>query len=228
MKFSISFANGYRRCQQNFCIDFVANICYHLGVRKLDFFGGTMKTLLIDFDDTIISSFELPLMNQFLQTRYIEADFSNYIQEKLPKDKADAFYDYLSSHDIYADSNVHFFENAVDVLKELNKKYKLFLCSDYTFWERPWASDHFFLCKFNALKRNLNFISPLQHVFLKEKSLLCADIMIDDRPENFGENIKQKLLFTSYHNERLSDDELRKKGMVRVNNWTEIAQLLLK
>ena len=36
-----------------------------------------------------------------------------------------------------------------------------------------------------------------------------------------------KLLFTAWHNKDLTDDELKKQNIIRVNNWKEIASILL-
>ena len=36
-----------------------------------------------------------------------------------------------------------------------------------------------------------------------------------------------KLLFTAWHNENISESELDKQDIIRVNNWKEIEELLL-
>ena len=185
------------------------------------------KTILIDIDDTLIGSFELPLLNQFLGTTYTESDFADYIQEKLTEDNMDAFHDFLLTKDVYSDDLVHFNEDAIEVLRQLNDKHSVYLCSDYTFWERPWDSDHFFKSKYDFLKRNLAFIDPSQHVFLRNKKLLSADVMIDDRIDNFGQGIGQKLLFSAYHNKNINDCDLKDSGVERVSSWEEIAKILL-
>ena len=185
------------------------------------------KTILIDIDDTLIGSFELPLLNEFLDSSFTEDDFADYIQEKLTKENMDAFHDFLLTRDVYSDNIIKFNDDAIEVLKKLNEKHSVYLCSDYTFWERPWDSDHFFKSKYDFLRRNLSFIDPSQHVFLRNKKLLCADVMIDDRIDNFGDGIGQKLLFSAYHNKNIGDCELKNKGVDRVSSWKEIAKILL-
>ncbi len=186
------------------------------------------KTLLIDIDDTLINSFELPIVNQFLGTNYGEEDFKSYIQEIFTDpSEMERFHEFLFTQKVYGDDTIKVKDDAIRVVKKLSKAYSVYLCSDYTFWQKPWESDRFFVEKFHFLKRHFNFISPLQHIFLKEKQLLQADIMIDDRIENFGENIRQRILFSAYHNKTISSDELRDRGIIRVDTWSDIESLLL-
>ena len=43
----------------------------------------------------------------------------------------------------------------------------------------------------------------------------------------FSNYIEKKLMLTAYHNKNISDKELQEKGIIRVNSWFEIAELLL-
>lgn len=52
------------------------------------------------------------------------------------------------------------------------------------------------------------------------------DIRIDDKLINL-ETAETKLLFYSYHNKEYTDKFLKENGVVRVNNWIEIAKILL-
>ncbi len=62
---------------------------------------------------------------------------------------------------------------------------------------------------------------------MRRKQLLHADIMIDDKPTNFGDYIGKKLMLTAYHNKNISDNELKTKNIERVNSWYDIAKILL-
>lgn len=81
--------------------------------------------------------------------------------------------------------------------------------------------------KFEYLKNNLPFISPYQYIFLSNKSVLDMDIKIDDRPDNL-DGAKRKILFTAFHNQEISDEELQKENIERANNWLEVKELLSK
>ena len=41
-------------------------------------------------------------------------------------------------------------------------------------------------------------------------------------------SINQEILFTAFHNKKISEKKLKKQGIKRVNSWKEIEQLLLK
>lgn len=62
---------------------------------------------------------------------------------------------------------------------------------------------------------------------MSEKTKLKFDIGIDDRPSNLL-NCDMKLLFTEFRNEKISKEELEEKGIIRVNNWLDIENLLIK
>ena len=38
---------------------------------------------------------------------------------------------------------------------------------------------------------------------------------------------EKKLLFSAYHNKNIPDEELKKDGLIRVNNWKEVEKILL-
>ena len=38
----------------------------------------------------------------------------------------------------------------------------------------------------------------------------------------------QKLLFTEFRNEKISDEELQKDNIIRVNNWSDIQKILIE
>jgi len=57
-------------------------------------------------------------------------------------------------------------------------------------------------------------------------------VQIDDRLSNLDESIDTKILFPSYHNKNISEEELNKKGAIRAgydwrDGWIEVAGILL-
>ena len=50
--------------------------------------------------------------------------------------------------------------------------------------------------------------------------------LIDDRISNL-EGARTKLLFTAYHNKNISNTDLSQDGIIRVNNWYDIENILL-
>ena len=74
--------------------------------------------------------------------------------------------------------------------------------------------------------KKLDFIEPRNYIFSADKSIINCDIKIDDKIDNI-EGASMKLLFTAWHNKKLSKEELKGKNIIRVNNWKEIAEILL-
>ena len=81
--------------------------------------------------------------------------------------------------------------------------------------------------KYDCLLKELPFIHPDKYIFTSHKELFQADIKIDDKIENL-ENSSIKLLFSAWHNHRFTDSELQSRGVIRVNNWQDIKNILLK
>ena len=56
--------------------------------------------------------------------------------------------------------------------------------------------------------------------------ILKCDIFIDDKIENLtGGDIK--ILYTAYHNKSISDEELKKLGIIRAKDWLDIKRILI-
>ncbi len=77
------------------------------------------------------------------------------------------------------------------------------------------------------LYEKLDFIEPKNYIFTADKSIVNCDIKIDDKVGNI-DGAETKLLFTAWHNKDLSDKELDKQNIIRVNNWKEIRKALLE
>ncbi len=185
------------------------------------------KVLVIDIDDVLVDSYMFIMLNKFLGTNYKEEDFSDYYLEDAIKDpkKLDEYYNFIFTQDMYKDIPIK--EGVQEVLPKLNEKYDLLLCTDFLIPNYEWQADKEFISKFNMLREKFSYLNPKQFIFMRRKQLLHADIMIDDKPTNFGKHIKQKLMLTAYHNKKIDDRELKEKNINRVNSWFEIAELLL-
>lgn len=80
--------------------------------------------------------------------------------------------------------------------------------------------------KFEYLHYWLPFIDTNNFIFMTDKTKINYDIGIDDRVSNL-ENCDKKLLFTESRNKKLTDNELKAKGIVRVNNWLDVKEELI-
>lgn len=66
----------------------------------------------------------------------------------------------------------------------------------------------------------------MNFVFVGNKSILKSDVKIDDKIENLV-NGEIKILFTAYHNKNISEEELKKVGIIRANDWIDVKEILL-
>ena len=74
--------------------------------------------------------------------------------------------------------------------------------------------------------RNYPFLPSKNFIFTNDKSIIKADIRIDDKLGNLTSGIK--LLYPAHHNKDISDIELSKKEIIRVNDWYNIEDILIK
>lgn len=182
-----------------------------------------MKKIMIDMDDVIVSGGFIHLLNEFMHTDYKEEDFNKfYIQDTIPNKKE--FFTYFFSKNLYDYGVLK--DGVVESIKELSKIYEIYICSSYIYKDEEEGSGIILKYKHDYLLKNFPFLNPNNFIFTGNKSIINCDIKIDDRVENL-ENADIKLLFTAYHNKNLTDIELSKRRIIRVNNWEEIENLLV-
>lgn len=122
--------------------------------------------------------------------------------------------------------NATLLPDCYNVLKELSNYYTIYICTDYIWREIVEHAGNNLKNKYNFLYKELDFISPKNYIFTADKTIVNCDIKIDDKIINI-EGASIKLLFTAWHNKDISDEELKKQDIIRVNNWKEIGQILL-
>lgn len=102
------------------------------------------------------------------------------------------------------------------VVYDLNKKYDVFIVSAATEFpqslpeKQAWLSEYF------------PFITWQQICFCGSKTIVKADIMIDDHFKNLDYFDGKTFLFTAPHNAKADTGRHQ-----RVNNWLEIEKILL-
>ena len=112
--------------------------------------------------------------------------------------------------------NAPVMEGSVEALKELNKKYLLFIVSAAMEFPNSLTEKHAWL------NEHFPFITWQQIVFCGSKTIVQGDIMIDDHYKNLDNFKGQTILFTQPHNEGHDD-----KGHTRVHKWNDILKILL-
>lgn len=184
-----------------------------------------MKTIMVDMDNVITDGNFSKIVEDYLGYRPDYDNIKNfYIQDILGEKKND-FFSKFKDMDMY--ENATLLSDCYEVLKELNKHYKIYICTDYIWPEIIQYAGNNLKNKYDFLYEKLDFIEPKNHIFTADKSVVNCDIKIDDKVSNI-EGAETKLLFTAWHNKDLTVEELKEQNITRVNNWKEIGEVLLQ
>ncbi len=179
---------------------------------------------MVDMDDVLTYGSFAKILEDYLGYKPDFDNIKNYYIQDILEDKKEDFFSKFKDLDMYEDATL--LPDCYEVLKELNKHYKVYICTDYIWREIVEYAGNNLKNKYNFLYHKLDFIEPQNFIFVGDKSVVNCDIKIDDKVNNI-EGVKTKLLFTAWHNKDLTDDELKKQNIIRVNNWKEIASILL-
>ena len=170
------------------------------------------KRIAVDMDGVMAD-----IMEQLF--RYDERDFGRRKtwEQTTGKSELEVFpklREYLFGKDFFLTAPV--MADSQEILYELNIKHEVFIVSAAT--EFPQSLSE----KQEWLQKNFPFIQWQQIVFCGLKTIIDADIMIDDHFKNLDHFKKSTILFSQPHN--LLKDAGRHQ---RVNSWKEIGTLLL-
>ena len=182
-----------------------------------------MKTIMVDMDDVLTYGNFSAILEDYLGYKPDYDSIKTYYIQDILGDKKDDFFSKFKDMDMY--ENAVLLPDCYDVLKELSKYYKIYICTDYIWREIIEYAGNNLKNKYNFLYEKLDFINPNNFIFTVDKTIVNCDIKIDDKINNI-EGAETKLLFTAWHNKDLSDKELKEQGITRVNNWKEIGEIL--
>jgi 5'(3')-deoxyribonucleotidase len=173
-----------------------------------------MKRLIVDMDDVMADA-----TGQFIN--FYEKEFGVRVtrealnhkdeMERFPGNH-DAVYRFTFQKGFFRTMAVN--EHSQEVMKELNKKYDLFIVSSAM--EFPNSLPE----KLEWLNEHFSFLHWKQFVFCGKKSIVHGDYMIDDLPHILETFNGEKLLFSQPHN-------LQFNHYKRVNGWREVHEVLL-
>lgn len=184
-----------------------------------------MKTIMVDMDDVLTyGNFSKILENYLGYVPDYDKIKSYYIQDILGDKKKD-FFDKFKDIDLY--ENAELLPDCYETLKELSKSYEIYICTDYIWREIVEYAGNNLKNKYNFLYKKLDFLKPQNYIFTADKSVINCNIKIDDKLSNI-EGAETKLLFTAWHNKDLTEEELKKQNIIRVNDWKEIKKILLE
>lgn len=187
------------------------------------------KTMMIDMDEVIVKGRFTDFLNEFLGGVDFEK-LNGFYRQDLIKGKEEEFKKIYQFRNLYKNDGGTFIEPlpyCIETLEQLQRYYQLFVVTSYIWKEDIIDASTNLKNKYEYLRYFLPFIDPNNYIFITDKSKIKFDIGIDDRPKNLI-SCKQKILFTEFRNEKISDEDLALDGIVRANDWSEVKKLLLK
>ena len=171
-----------------------------------------MKRILVDMDGVLADVY-----SRFFELHEKETGSKLSIADVSGKLEAEAFQNQLkwvTTPGFFR--TVPVMKGSIEGLKALNSRFKMIVVSMATEFPQSLTDKQLWI------HDNYPFISWQQLVFCGDKSLIRADIMIDDHPKNLDNFTGETIMFTQPHNILLKD--IRHK---RVSSWEEIESLLL-
>lgn len=189
--------------------------------------------MLLDVDEVICFMGMLEAVNEFLGTNYEIDDFTDYYidgaaikEEDMPR-----FNEFLKAKNLYEPPKL--LPHAIEVLERLNEVVDIYICTSCINPFDVENSGKLFLDKYNFLIKYLPFLDPKKFIFTSAKQVFKMDIQVDDRLNNLDGDIEYKILFPSYHNKNVSEEELDKIGATRAgmdwrDGWTTLEEMVIK
>lgn len=171
-----------------------------------------MKRILVDMDGVLADVY-----HRFFELHEEELGERLSVQQIIGLKEAEAFPNqlrWINTPGFFR--TIPVMQGSQNGLKRLNENYELLIVSMATEFPASltdkalWLNDHF------------SFISWKQMVFCGSKSIIEADIMIDDHLKNLENFHGKTIIFTQPHNINSSGHRHR-----RVASWNEIEKLLL-
>ncbi len=141
----------------------------------------------------------------------LKLDPGNEIYHHVPADVNNKWFDYINEKGFFR--NLPLIEGSVEAVKKLQEKHEVYIVS--AAMEFPNSLED----KYHWLAEHFPFITWKHIIFCGEK-IVNTDVMIDDRAKNFIDFKGRTLLFTSPHNQLLTQYE-------RVDNWQQVLDKLL-
>jgi 5'-nucleotidase len=175
-----------------------------------------MLSLAIDMDETMADTTKE--INRWYEREFGKALTEEELHGKefnhaVPPEHKASIKAYLNTPGFFR--HLETYPQAVEVVRELNKQYKVFIVSAAMEFPNSlkdkveWLDEHF------------PFLNWKQYCLCGDKSVVQTDLMIDDRSRNFT-HLKgaRTYLYTAHHN-------VLETAYERVNNWQEVAAKLL-
>lgn len=166
--------------------------------------------IAVDMDEVLADTFAVQL--DWLNREYghrltLDAAMGRDLLELISPEQASHLQETLRQGDFFADLPV--MADSQEILRGLAANHEVFIAT--AAMEFPGS----FGPKFRWLARHFPFIDPSHIVFCGDKSILAADVLIDDMPRNLARFQGRGVLFTAPHNVNVTK-------YTRASHWREI------
>ena len=187
------------------------------------------KSIMIDMDEVIVKGRFTEFLDKFLGGVDFEK-LNGFFRQDLIKGREEEFKKIYAFKNLYRKEDDSFIEplsNCVEVIERLNQNYDIYIVTSYVWKENVIDASHNLKYKYEYLRHFFPFLDCNNLIFISDKSKINFDIGIDDRPKNLI-SCEKKILFTEFRNKKISKEDLEKDNIIRVNNWLEIQEILIK
>ncbi len=170
------------------------------------------QRLLVDMDGVLADIYA-----QLIELEYQDLGIRQSYEKLNGTSEADVFKNALTY--IHSDGffrNLPVMEGSVDVMRQLNEKYELFIVSAAMEFPKSLSDKYYWL------EEHFPFLHWKQIVMCGSKTVVKGDIMIDDHFKNLDYFDGKTILFAQPHN---SAGNI--KNHTRVDSWSDIAKILL-
>jgi 5'(3')-deoxyribonucleotidase len=174
-----------------------------------------MRRFIIDMDEVIADPMG-EMIEWYRRTYGLDVDYKKMLVGSwiagFPEEHQQIVWERLRAPGFFR--NLPVMDNSVEILKEMNKRYEVFIVS--AAMEFPNSLKE----KYDWLMEHFPFFTWKQLTLCGDKKLISGDYMIDDHEKNLIHFTGKPYIFTSPHN-------LEVKGYERINNWQEAGELFL-
>ncbi|MFZ9262342.1 MAG: 5' nucleotidase, NT5C type [Chitinophagaceae bacterium] len=175
-----------------------------------------MKRVIIDMDEVIADP--MGDMVEWYETKFEQKVDYDQMREGswvrgFPEQHRKLVLDRLYSEGFFR--NLPVMDDAQEVLKEMNKRYEIFIVSAAVEFPNSLKDKH------DWLLEHFPFFTWKQLVLCGDKRMIHGDYMIDDHVRNLVHFPGKKYLYAAFHNREIV-------GYDRIHDWKQAATIFLK
>jgi 5'-nucleotidase len=174
-----------------------------------------VKRIAIDMDEVMADTVGrfISLYNaEFRRELTVEHFQGRHLFEVIEVEHRPRVIEYFNHGDFFA--HIELMEDSQDVVRDLSKKYEVFVAS--AAMDVPCS----FTAKFDWLQKHFPFIPTSHIVFCGDKSIIAADYLIDDNVRHLANFQGEGIIFTAPHN-------IRETRFRRVDSWGDVRTMFL-